>query len=83
MTPHTCVVSEDVSRTAAVVAASVGAGTAWVSAAGAAPPDASSAFRLASAANGPAVSITVAVVSTPPPASLFHPDTATGTGMLG
>ena len=50
-----------------------------VVAAGASP---SSAFRLASAAKGPAVSITVGAVSTPPPAPLFHPDAATGTGMF-
>ena len=50
-----------------------------VVAAGASP---SSAFRLASAAKGPAVSITVGAVSTPPPAPLFHPDAAIGTGMF-
>ena len=60
-------------------AAAAGAACAVVVAAGASP---SSAFRLASAAKGPAVSITVGAVSTPPPAPLFHPDAATGTGMF-
>ena len=46
------------------------------------PAASSSALRLASAAKGPAVSITDAETSTPPPASLFQPDTETGTGMM-